>query len=706
VGVDPTRHLRRLSGAALLAAVTLPLYRLLDPATTGAAGAVTRATGEAVWELTLLGTITVGALAALLAWRAPVGALERALTTVGSHIGRWPARRFAAALGLVAGGLSLWIARSVLRGRPTLVDEMVQLLHARVLAGGDTALPLPDPAAAWMVQNSLLTPAGWASVYPPGHTLLLAGALRAGAPWLVGPVMVAITAGFSALVADRVLVGRALARTAAIAAALSPFVLFLGSGYLSHATAGAMAAVALWAALHARDGSAWWAVVSGAAGGVMVCARPWTGLVLGAALIAAAWLPTGATLPARGRRWLLRRVGALIMGGLPFALLLFRWNDGLFGGPLTLGYGAAFGPAHGLGFHADPWGNAYGPIEAVAYSATDVLQLGLQLFETPLPVTLFVALWWMAGSRRVRGAGVLAAWALAPVAANFAYWHHGIHMGPRFLYEAAPAWAMLALVAVAGVARDARLPSLLRRGVLWAAVLALAGGALSLPGRAASYRPTSSAREASMLPDPPRHPALVLVHGSWASRMSARLAAAGMRRDSIETALSRNDLCEVARYASWRERPGRAPPPTLERSPLPGTPSSLRLVEISPGNRIRVRPGVRPPDACLREAASDRAGTLELEPLLWQAPLPRPRASLVLARDLGPEENRRTIQSFPERCVYLYVDDEGTPRLLAYGEGMRRLWGTDGLGAGATAVSGPREPRATAPDRCGFPSDR
>ena len=115
----------------------------------------------------------------------------------------------------------------------------------------------------------------------------------------------------------------------------------------------------MWTALLARDGSARWGLAVGASIGVFVLARPWVGLVASTAVIVSLWLPPILSgLETRG--WALRRIAATLAGGTPFAILLFAWNQTLFGNPLALGYSVAFGPAHGLGLHIDPWGNRYG----------------------------------------------------------------------------------------------------------------------------------------------------------------------------------------------------------------------------------------------------------------------------------------------------------------------------------------------------------
>lgn len=336
----------------------------------------------------------------------------------------------------------------------------------------------------------------------------------------------------------------------------------------------------------------------------------------------------------------------------------------------------AYGPDHGLGFHPDPWGNVYGPLEALAYTGADLLQLGAHLLESPLPALALVGAALLAARRLPRGAGVLGAWALAGVAANALYWHHGVHMGPRFLYETGPAWVGLWAVSAWALLDTTGGRPFLRRFAGWVVLLSLGGAVLLASGTGAAYASRPSPPEP---PEPPGARAVVFVHGSWPSRVAARLVATGMRRDSVETLLRRNDLCRLDRYARRREEDAAAAvPDSLHAGPGP-TPAGLERRLLSPGNAVLLDPGADVDDACLRQAGSDRLGTLELEPLAWRNP-PLSATGVVVARDLGPAANARTLEALPDRRGWVLVPGE-EPVLLPYREGMRLLWrGAAGAG--------------------------
>lgn len=684
---------RRALGAVLLVTAYAPLHRLLAPSRTGPAGAATRSAAESAWTMSVYGSLIVVGIAVIVA-RAP---LARWASLIGARLvasvaGLSPAR-FSMAIGILALTLSGLVARFLHGGEPTSIDELAQLLHARALVEGRLGIPMPVDPAAWLTQNGLATPHGWASIYPPLHTSLLALGLAIGASWAVGPVMVGAATGLATSWFQRIL-GRGRGRVAGVLLALSPFWLLLGGTHLSHTSAAAGLVAVAWTALRARNGRWQWAVATGAAVGWSVASRPWIGMVGSAVILATTWLPTRLG-PARTPRTAGTTLTWVMLGGLPFALVLFWWNQALFGHPLRLGYAAAFGPAHGLGFHPDPWGNRYGALEALAYSGADLVQLGTHLFQSPLPALALVGVALTVGARG-NWPRIPLAWAVASVGANALYWHHGIHMGPRMLFEATPAWIALVATAVTVLwhpaehadadGRGPLHPTKIARGSI---VLAALGALLLAPG---AFRAHASGGETPSTEDGGDvdarqvverevggEPVVVFAHGSWASRVAARLVATGMRRDSVETALRRNDLCAVTSYAS--RGADRAPldgpraPPRLDFEPLPGSPADLRTVVLSPGNTALLEGGSLEDPRCRREAHADRFGTVELEEVLRHFPPMSTNHGPVVARDLGPAHNARVLAELGRRGYLLLSSPSGPPRLLDYAEGMELLWG-------------------------------
>lgn len=679
----------RLLGIAVLGAAYVPLHRLLgadgDPA------ALDRlAASEALRSGALVGTAWVVVLSAAIvglvaarsrslddtvphltsAARGWESATARGLTAAPGHLWAW-------ACALVAGAATAGVGRILLQQRPTLIDEFVLLRQARVFASGALSEAWPIDTAFRNAAWGAWSLDGWSAVHPPGHAALLALTARLGLLSWLGPALVALTVGTTAALLLRLLDDRpTTARVAAAAVALSPFVWGIGAGYLPHTSAACAVAVALWASVRAADGHWSWAILTGAAAGWAITTRPLPGVVLAFLLPVGFWIarrrvrrtpatPTLVVEPVEvaadrtfDGRALSARVAAAVAGVLPFLAGLAWWSDATAGSIVLPGGG----PGHGLS-------------NALGYTGADAVALGRHLFETPVPALAAIGLWLLLRGRPVPGSGLLVSWALAAVLTNGLFGSHGVHRGPHMLYEAAPAWIALTVLAAVGLG--------LPRGTLAppgplepapapgpatetlvafsrvATVLCLGWAlAVGIPERLGSW----VLPPASPLPPVETAPALVFVHGSWAARTAARLEAVGMPRDSVGIALRRNDLCRLHEYTVARR--GGRPVPPLVVAPLTRSRPSLPTAEGPE----------RPTPDCAREARSDGAGTIALAPVLAMASAWEPDAAVVWLRDLGPAENEAALEAFPDRTPWLWVADSGEP--IPYEEGIARLWGT------------------------------
>jgi hypothetical protein len=681
------RVVRASAGCALAALAVAPAYRLLARPETGLAGAATVDMASTYATLIVAGSALTAIVALIAARTVRADTVEGAWLRFTAWILQPSSRRFAATLALIAFAAATVVHFAVLRGQPNLIDGMGQLLHARYLAEGRLSGPPLADGAFWHAQQTLFTDAGWLSQYPPLHVLLLAAGVKSGLLWATGPLMLAAAAFFTALAAERLLPWhRATARLGAALAAVSPFLLAHAGAFTSHTTAAALAAAAVYCTARVAAGDARWSLGVGAALGALLATRPLSAVTLGAVLVAALllWQPIRAG-DARVRP-ALPRVAAAAAGTLPFALLLAAYNAHFFGAPWRFGYTAALGADGGLGFGVDPWGNAYGLREAVGAASAELMSLNLFLLETPLPTVAIVGGFLALARRLEPGTWVLAGWAIAPVFAGLGYWHHGLFMGPRMLNESAPAWCVLAAVAAVWWVRRAPARGTRtfgyapRPGIAVAlAVACVLGVAVLGPLRLSTYRQERPAAlalagAATGLP-------LVFVHGGWTARLGARLAASGMRLDSVETALRQNTTCAVHRYADARERGAVLPALDFARRAAPRDAADplarLRAVELSRGNRARVAHGEPFGADCAREAQADRAGVLDVTPLLWQGDLPGLRArGPMFARDLGPERNAALIAAQPARTPYLLLADaDGRLSLEPYDAAAFRLWG-------------------------------
>ncbi len=692
-----TTVVRRGLGAVFLALAFLPIYRILGGSAGGSSfREASFLFGELNLDLALWGTITIVLAGAVLAWFLPADRIRGWVESL-AKAARAPSRP---ALGLLAAGLAgglAFLAWTILyEGHYTNVDEIASMVHARYLAAGRLAGPLPATPAAWLFPNTLMVEEGWVSQYPPSHLVVMALLVRLGVPGLLGPFCVAATAFLLVLSLPRLLPERDTeARLAALLFAISPFVVLLGGGALSHLTAGLFLTLALYSSLRARDGSASWAVLAGVAIGLAVMSRPLQGVALGTLFTLGIWIPAR---PEFGVHGLARRCFATAMGGMPFALFLGWYNQRLFGDPLTLGYSAAYGDRHGLGFHMDPWGAPYGPAEALGFTSTDFLEIGIRFLETPVPLTAVVGLYLLSARTLPRGAGFLVMWATLPLIANAGYWFHTT----RMIYEGAPAWLALGVLGTVHLTRRppqqetaSRFASVSWRGpdtAVWSAALALVVAVTwGVPRLVESHRWTEETLGRITPPtieEMGADGALVFVHAGWYERMSAVLQGeGGMRSDTIVSVLRRNSTCRVHEYAEARAAAARsdygvAELPVIDLRQEPGTAPGVRQRPVpSMALNVRMVPGERLTPECARHLQADRFGMVSLAPLLLKGELPGLETGdrAMYVRDLGPRRNRAVMEAFPERTPYLLASTtpDGAPRAMPYLEGERLIWSPD-----------------------------
>ena len=674
----------RFTGATLLAFAFLPIFRVITVESDAPLLqniSVAASTLELVWW----GSLSILLLAFLLARLLP-DTPERLGRVAAGWVQRPPLPWFAIGIGIIA-AMAAWLAwTTIYLGLYTTVDEIASVIQARYMTLGLLAGPVPPLPEGWLIPNTLMVEEGWVSQYPPSHLMLMALFNLLGVPGLLGPALIGAMAALVALTLPRLLPSYpAVARSAAILTAFSPLLVLLAGGASSHLTAGAALAGVAYAAVRARDGSAWWGLAVGVAVGLAVTARPLVGLLLGTALPLALWWPQ---VRKGALDWGLRRTAATVAGGLPFALGLGWYHTRLFGGPTRWGYLAAFGENHGLGFHPDPWGFDYGVLEALAFTSTDLIAAGVQLLETPLPLTAVVGCLLLIAPRLPQGAGVLVLWALIPAVGNAFYWFHA----PRMYFEAAPAWIALGVLAVV---RGARTPDtgpegpkrrFMRSLIGWAAVMSLGWAVIGgVPLRWSNAAWTDETLGRVTVPEVPEPgSALVFVHTSWNERLTSTLqGAGGMRQDSVTSVLRRNATCDVDRYARMREqevRHGRStgPLPTLDLAHQPGSPPDLARRLTESGTALRIRAGGSFGPDCARELHADRFGAVALAPLVWQGDLPGDeRGRPMFVRDLGPEKNELIRAAFPGRTSWVFAQlaPDGPPQIAPYEQAMAMLWG-------------------------------
>lgn len=543
--------------------------------------------------------------AALAAWwqRAASGA-DRPWTTA------------AVAAAMAAGYAAL--GRLVFDGQPLLIDEVVQLLQARVFEEGRLWRPT-DAVPQFRSQVLILDEGGkWFGQFPPAWPLLLAPFDAVRASWLAAPVLGGLgVAAFAAW--QRATEPDPRVRWAAVLLfATSPFWAFLAASHMNHVPL--VTCVLAGAACTARAVAGGvpaprWAAAAGAVFGVALAIRPVDALAWGVPafvwVVVASW--------GTARRWTLP--GAMLVGGAGPALAFLGYNAATTGSPFLLAYEKLYGASHRLGFHEAPWGPPHTPARGVTLVHVAFARLQTYGFEGLVPPVTAAAATLLLWRRFTASDRYLAVVTALTSGLYFAYWHDGFYLGPRFFLGVWP--VLVTWVARLPLALAQQWPSQPRvaAAAAWGlAASALIGWPINLPYRFAQY----GGGLLTMRWDADREAAaqgatggLVFVKEPWGSRILANLWAAGVPRKEAEQLYRSVDVCRLDRAldaAVRRGLSGAALAAQLE--PLRRDSSRLVAAVFGSDTTARVRPGVGYQPYCRRQIEDDAAGTTVLAPRL------------------------------------------------------------------------------------------
>jgi 4-amino-4-deoxy-L-arabinose transferase-like glycosyltransferase len=307
----------------------------------------------------------------------------------------------------------------------------------------------------------------WYAQYPPGYPALLTLGVWAGLPWLVNPLIGALNAVVVYALA-REIATDGEARLAAVLAGFSPFVLLMGSDYMSHPTSLLCSTVFMLGVVRGmRGGGAAWFAAAGFAGAFAIAARPFSaiGICLPFALVAAFWL-------LRQRRWG-GIVAAAAAAAVPLALfLLYNW--GMTGDPFVLGYTKQHGVGHSPGFGQKMWG-VHTPLMGLGHSLTNLNAFNKDFLQLPLPALAPVALLFAVG-RPTRWDALLLVSFFFLSGLHTLYPRQTLYLGPKLLFEGV---SVIAILATRGFAEGARQmepwmrDERHRRRIVWIAAVAL-----------------------------------------------------------------------------------------------------------------------------------------------------------------------------------------------------------------------------------------
>lgn len=364
----------------------------------------------------------------LTAWRSRV---ERITGWEGNESGGID--RFAVTAAIGSTLLAVLLSLFSYQRHPHLGDEVAYLYHARYLATGVLTMPTPSPLEAFDLDLFDHDAARWYCSPPVGWPLVLALGVLVNADWLVNPLLGGICVLLAFLLVKE-LYDRRTARLTALLLALSPWHALVGMSYMTHSASLTFVLLAAVAVTWARkSGKVFWALLSGAATGMVGMIRPLEGAIVGGLI--GLWI-----IGIGGKRLKISGLAAWALGCGVLGAAIFYYNFVLTGSPTKfpimvwadkyMGVNSnamGFGPDRGNGWPIDPY-PGHSPLEGVINSNLNITAINTELFGWSIGSLILIAL--LCLSLKLRGSDwKMMALIAAVFTAHFFYWFSG---GPDF----------------------------------------------------------------------------------------------------------------------------------------------------------------------------------------------------------------------------------------------------------------------------------
>jgi 4-amino-4-deoxy-L-arabinose transferase-like glycosyltransferase len=475
--------------------------------------------------------------------------LPRRVTQLLSRLSAVPAPAFVAAIALLTAALSATCALYSFHGFASTSDEIAQLWHARILTTGRWALPA-DPNPEFFSLDTVVDSGRWYSQFPIGGPLVMALGVLVGAPWIINPLLAGGSAVGVYLFARRAY-GEASARAATALYSLAPMILIMAGTWMNHVpvlffTTTGLAALAAWDHASTRGRRYAAAAAVGLCVGAIATIRPLDAVVV-AAVVGLFQLKRLRSSPERFSDLLVQ----VVVGTIPVAVLLLA-NSQTTGAPFRFGYEVAWGPAHRVGFHVDPYGEPHTLSRGLDYALGYISQLNIYLMFWPVPALLFLIAALAANRRPSRWDMLLVAFIGAQTLAYAAYWYRGELLGPRFLYPIAPAAIILIARAphAIGDRFGARWRHVARAAIVSCVIVAWFAPTSTFGVRGATSRVRARRQSlkidlAAAVRNAGAHHALVFVRDQFSQRLARRLWALGVPRGNALQIIRTRDACTL-----------------------------------------------------------------------------------------------------------------------------------------------------------------
>ena len=394
----------------------------------------------------------------------------------------------AAAIGLAVFGFitTLFLNYSYGSHIPHVPDEVAYIYQAKLLATAHLTAPLPPVQEAFdfFYPPFFISIDGhWAGIYPFGHPLILSLGIKAGAVWLIPPIVGALCVLLTYAIGRKVYHAR-VGLLAAFLLVASPFFLMTASNFMSHNTAAFYLLGSLACIVYAERRPVLMGVLGGISFGLFFNTQqlPAVALVGPVGLLLASDL-----LPAERRATGQKVFASFLAGGLLMLGAYFLFNYGTTGDPTLSVLSKTAGEVVGFG------GAKNSSAVGIQNQQTLMAFLVLVLNGWPLSIGLaFVLLPFLLATRHRWDWFLLMAVVCALGVYVLVHVSRIMH-GPRYWYPAVPLLMLLSargaeragevLSEAAGRVRRIITPG--QRAPLWAGALIVYTFVIALAGTAA-----------------------------------------------------------------------------------------------------------------------------------------------------------------------------------------------------------------------------
>ena len=369
---------------------------------------------------------------------------------------------------------------------PHIQDSMDQVFHGKIFLLGKLAAPSPEPREFFDFTH-MINNGEWYSEYPPGHSFLMSLGHLVHAPWIINPLFGSLCVVLFYFIGKEMFDER-IGRLSALLGTFSPFLIFMSSEFMNHATTLFFASLFMLGFVRMvnrkgiRDG-----LLCGFAIGYVLIIRPMTAVAIATPyaiytvvkiirLFITSICEKRSKIPLNppllkgetnspfekggqgGFKKLIDRINGfsihsdftrfaiaclvaiIIFTAMSGVLLVFNYYTN--GDPFTFGYTVRWGKNHDPGFGHSGWGEPHTPHKGFMQTLNNLNALNKYLFELPLPALLFALL--SIASPRVKIWDLLLLGSASSLSfAYFFYWFQDWCFGPRFMFESTFAFIIL-----------------------------------------------------------------------------------------------------------------------------------------------------------------------------------------------------------------------------------------------------------------------